>query len=137
MISSPRGSRPIFRRAKKRQVRPKPCFWSIRRSVRRPEKFNVWLDVLEAVLTNNRDSLQRFAVLFFNIESHWWKEEYTANTPENVEALLAYCHSLSLEGATDLEQALAEAARPGGWMTDKETTLVGSVSAERRGGYLG
>ncbi|MFV2069539.1 MAG: VWA domain-containing protein, partial [Pirellulales bacterium] len=75
----------------------------------RPEKFNVWLDMLEAVLTKNRGSLRQFAVLFFNIESHWWKREYTANTSENVDALLAFCHSLSLEGATDLEQALAVA----------------------------
>ena len=38
----------------------------------RPEKFNVWLDMLNAVLTENRDSIDEFAVLFFNIESNWW-----------------------------------------------------------------
>src|SRR5690606_20326012 len=77
-----------------------------------PDKFNVWLKLLEATLTQNRDTLQSFAVLFFNIESHWWKEEYVENTKENVQQLLNYCNTLALEGATDLQQALAEASSP-------------------------
>ena len=78
----------------------------------RPEKFNVWLDMLKAVLTENRDSMDEFAVLFFNIESDWWQDGFRKNNVENVDRLLADCHSLSLEGATDLRQALREATQP-------------------------
>ena len=37
---------------------------------------------------------------------------FVDNTPENVDALLAFADTLALEGATDLGAALAEAARP-------------------------
>lgn len=87
----------------------------------RPDKFNVWLNMLENVLARNRDGIQEFAVLFFNIESQWWKEGFTANTEDNVRQLLADCHALSLEGATDLKQAIAEATAPS-WRTDKTGT---------------
>ena len=85
----------------------------------RPDKFNVWLDLLEASLASNRDSMQRFAVLFFNIESHWWKEGFVDNNEQNVDELLTFCRSLSLEGATDLQQALTEAASPA-WASQDE-----------------
>jgi len=77
-----------------------------------PDKFNVYLKLLEATLEKNRDSLQQFAVLLFNVENHWWQPKFVNNTPENVEQLMAYAHTLSLEGATDLGAALAQAARP-------------------------
>ena len=78
----------------------------------RPDKFNVWLNLMESVLTKNRETLKRFSVLFFSIDSHWWKEAEVDNTAANVDALMTYCHSLSLEGATDLRQALREASAP-------------------------
>ncbi len=77
-----------------------------------PDKFNVWLELLETTLTKNRDTMQHFAVLFFNIESHWWREKYVENNAENVRELLNHCQTLALEGATDLRQALAEATSP-------------------------
>jgi hypothetical protein len=77
-----------------------------------PDRFNVWLKLLQAVLDNNRTGLQQFSVLFFNIESHWWRTTPSPNTPENVKALLDYAQRLSLEGATDLSGALSQAARP-------------------------
>ncbi len=77
-----------------------------------PEQFTVWLKLLEAILKNNRDSLEEFAVLFFNVEAHWWRDQFTANTAENVKELIEYAHTLSLEGATDMGQALADAAAP-------------------------
>ncbi|MEO8499154.1 MAG: hypothetical protein ABI614_29155, partial [Planctomycetota bacterium] len=85
----------------------------------RPDKFNVWLNLMEATLTKNRDSLKTFSVLFFNIDSHWWKEADVANTADNVDALMKYCYSLSLEGATDLRQALREATAPS-WAAKNE-----------------
>jgi hypothetical protein len=78
----------------------------------RPEKFNVWLEMLQAVLTENRDSIDEFAVLFFNIESHWWQSGYRKNNAKNVARLMADCQALSLEGATDLRQALGQATDP-------------------------
>jgi len=77
-----------------------------------PERFNVWLKLLEEVLSNNRGSLQRFSVLFFNIEAFWWREQFVENTPENVAALLKDAKKLALEGATDLSVALGAASRP-------------------------
>ncbi len=82
-----------------------------------PEKFGIWLKLLRGILDGNRDRLKSFAVLFFNIESFWWKEGFTENTPEAVDALLAFANRLSLEGATDLGSALKEAARPS-WQKD-------------------
>ena len=78
----------------------------------RSERFNTYLDLLRAILQSNRDSLQQFAVLLFNIESHWWQEGYVENTPENVSRLMDFCHSLALEGATDLRLAISEATTP-------------------------
>ena len=71
-----------------------------------PDKFNVWLEMLRATLTNNRDSLNCFNVLFFNVDGHFWRDGYVANTPENVEQLMEHCDTLALEGATDLFGAL-------------------------------
>jgi tetratricopeptide (TPR) repeat protein len=84
-----------------------------------PEKFNIWLKLLRAILDRNRDSLKSFAVLFFNIESFWWKEEFIENTDSAVAELLAFASRLSLEGATDLGSALKEAARPS-WLKGNE-----------------
>ncbi len=78
----------------------------------RPEKFNVWLDLLEAVLTENRDAIEEFAVLFFDVESHWWQDGFRRNTRRNIAQLIADCEKISLEGATDLRQALQQAAHP-------------------------
>ena len=90
----------------------------------RPEKFNVWLNLLEQVLGRNRDSMKEFAVLFFNIETHWWQESFAENTPDEVDRLLSYCHSLSLEGATDLRQALRESSAPSWSVEEKGPTAV-------------
>ena len=80
-----------------------------------PDRFNVWLAMTEALLTQNRDQIERFAVMFFDVEQRWWKKEFVANTPENVDALLEHAHGLSLEGATDLGAALDAAAEMRGW----------------------
>ena len=77
-----------------------------------PERFNVWLALLQKILEKNRRTMKDFAVLFFNIEKHWWKKSFVPNSPENAKAFAKYAAKLALEGATDLEAALAEAARP-------------------------
>ena len=73
-----------------------------------PDKFNVWLEMLRSTLDNNRDSLKHFNVLFFNVDGHFWKDGYVANTPENVEQLMETCDTLALEGATDLYGAIEQ-----------------------------
>ena len=75
-------------------------------------QFPLWTRLLRAVLENNRDQIDQFAVLFFNVETFWWQKKYVKNTPQNVKALLKYADGLALEGATNLGRALGEAAAP-------------------------
>jgi hypothetical protein len=75
-------------------------------------QFHLWTKLMRAVLDNNRDQVEQFAVLFFNVETFWWQEKFVPNTPENVDALLNYADGLTLEGATDMGRALGEAAAP-------------------------
>jgi hypothetical protein len=77
-----------------------------------PEKFNVWLKLLGAILEKNRDTMKEFAVLFFGIDAAWWREAFVPNTPEAAKALLDDAGKLALEGATDLGAAIREAIRP-------------------------
>jgi hypothetical protein len=92
--------------------RAKQAIFLVDTSLSAGPQFPLWTKLLRATLENNRDSIKEFAVLFFNVESFWWQEKFVANTPENVEALLAYADGLALEGATDLGRALKEAAAP-------------------------
>jgi len=77
-----------------------------------PNRFNIYLHLLRAVLDHNRDSIPRFAVMFFGVDAWWYKPGFVDNTPRNVEALLGFAGQLALEGATDLGAALAEASHP-------------------------
>ncbi|HMO15955.1 MAG TPA: hypothetical protein PKD64_17760 [Pirellulaceae bacterium] len=86
-----------------------------------PDKFNVWLKILEQTLTLNRDSIQHFAVLFFSVDNWYWKPEYTPNTAENVEQLLADCQTLVLEGATNLFAA-ARRVQETEWLSQGSTS---------------
>ncbi|MBA2544551.1 MAG: VWA domain-containing protein, partial [Deltaproteobacteria bacterium] len=86
-----------------------------------PDRFNIYLKLLRAVLEKNRDSLKVFNVMFFSVDAHWYKHEFIANTSENVDALIAFANTLALEGATDLGAALGEAARPT-WNQNKRTS---------------
>jgi hypothetical protein len=79
-----------------------------------PDRFNIWLKLLRGVLDGNRDSIERFNVLFFSVDAHWYKPALIDNTPANVDALLAFANGLALEGATDLGAALGEGSRPPG-----------------------
>jgi hypothetical protein len=87
-----------------------------------PDRFNVWLKLLRALLDENRGQLKQFAVLFFNIEGRWWRKSFVDNTPANVKILLARAQQLALEGATDLGAALRTATAPPG-LDDKKAPL--------------
>jgi tetratricopeptide (TPR) repeat protein len=77
-----------------------------------PDKFNVWLKLLRAILENNEKDIKQFNVLFFNIETFWFKNNYVENNARNREAFFSYCDKLSLEGATDIGAAISEACKP-------------------------
>ncbi len=77
-----------------------------------PERMNVWIELLRATLEQNRDDLSEFAVLFFNVETWWWREKLAPHEPETVERLLRDVARIALEGATDVGAALAEADAP-------------------------
>src|SRR5690606_36195236 len=62
-----------------------------------PEQFGVWLDLMEATLDNNRDRIDGFAVLFFDVKRQWWRESFVDNTSDNVDALIADANELALE----------------------------------------
>jgi hypothetical protein len=75
-----------------------------------PDRFNIWLKLMEAVLRNNRDTIKRFDVEFFSVDQHFWKPAFVANDDASVAELLAEANGLALEGATDLNAALRRAA---------------------------
>ncbi len=77
-----------------------------------PIKFNIWLKMIKAILTKNQSSIKKFAILFFNVETFWWKNKFVNNTTQNRTNLLKYMNTLTLEGATALDFALREAIKP-------------------------
>jgi hypothetical protein len=91
-----------------------------------PERFALWLELMQAILNENRDSLDEFAVCFFNVEQFWWREEFTANTPENVGKLVEFYNTLALQGATDLAGALTTVAQPA-WLQQQMNAEAGDT----------
>ena len=79
----------------------------------RPQ-FAIWRKLLRSVLEGNRDRIEQFSVLFFNVEAFWWQERFVTNTPENVAALMKFCDGLAVEGAADLGRALLRRPPPAG-----------------------
>jgi hypothetical protein len=77
-----------------------------------PDKFNVWLKLMDEILTRNKDVIKRFSVLCFNMEAFWWNNYYLQNNYYNLSHFMEYANGLALEGATDLGMALAEASNP-------------------------
>ena len=79
-----------------------------------PDRFNVWLELLAAVLENNRDTIKKFNVVFFNIEQAYYKDGFVDNDAKSVADLLTFANTLTLEGATDVSGALRAAAKAPG-----------------------
>lgn len=79
-----------------------------------PDRFNIWLKLLETILRSNRDTIQQYNVLFFNIEQSFFKPTFVENNDATLAELRAHAGGLALEGATDLAAALAQAAAPPG-----------------------
>ncbi len=77
-----------------------------------PDKFNVWLTLMQEILDKNRDIIKRFAVLSFNIDHFWYKNFYLKNNYFNTNEFLTYANTLALEGATNIAAALGEASAP-------------------------
>jgi len=77
-----------------------------------PDKFNVWLKLMEEILDKNKDIIKRFAVLSFNIDNFWYTKYYQKNNYYNMSEFLKFAGTLALEGATDISAALQEASNP-------------------------
>lgn len=77
-----------------------------------PDKFNVWLKLMQEILEQNKDIIKRFAVLTFNVETRWYAKYYQKNNYYNVSKMFEYANTLALEGATDIGTALKEASNP-------------------------
>lgn len=86
-----------------------------------PDKFNIWLKMIETLLNNNREIIKKFAVLCFNTDAFWWREYYSANNQSTVGDFLEFADRLSLMGATDLGLALKEASHPL-WLKDNTSS---------------
>ncbi len=93
-----------------------------------PDKFNIWLKLLESTLIANRGSLQQFNVVFFNVDVHFWQEKWIDNTPENTRQLLEKCNTLTLEGATDLYGAI-ETVSKSDWVHESADDVAGKPVA--------
>ncbi len=82
-----------------------------------PDRFNIWLKLMEAVLRNNRDTIKRFDVEFFSVDQHFWKPTFVANDDAALAELLAEANgpSLALRGRhRPRRAALRRAAAPPG-----------------------
>jgi len=84
-----------------------------------PDKFNVWLKLMQEILMNNTDVIKSFSVLCFNIETFWWERRYLRNNYHNLTRFIEYANTLSLEGATDIGAALSEASNPS-WLKQEK-----------------
>ncbi len=80
-----------------------------------PEKFHLWVDLIDKILTSNETEITEFALLSFNIDSHWWKKSFIENTAQQRRKLINYLNQLTLEGATDLASAIHSASAPDWW----------------------
>ena len=88
-----------------------------------PDKFNIWLKMLETILKNNPKNIQKFAVGFFNVETFWWKNNFQKNTPQNIQQALDYANQLALEGASDLGQAFSNISNTN-WLKKKRSKNI-------------
>ena len=77
-----------------------------------PDKFNVWLKLIDEILSQNQDVIKRFAVMTFGIHQEWHTRYYQKNNYYNKSQFLNYANTLSLEGATNLASALKEGSSP-------------------------
>lgn len=90
-----------------------------------PEKFHLWVKLINQILTQNEQEIKRFAMLSFNSHSQWWKNKFVENTKTQRDKIDNYLNQLVLEGATDLSAALNESASPA-WLLDGSNPKVDS-----------
>jgi len=72
-----------------------------------PDRMNVWLDLIRAILERNRQELTEFQVVYFNTRAWQRREHFQANVPDSVNRFLEDARGLALQGASDLGAALA------------------------------
>jgi len=77
-----------------------------------PQSFNDYIKLLQAILRNNEDSIREFAVLYFDVGTRWWRNDFVRNTAVNRSQLMTSLYEQSISGATDLQRAFREATNP-------------------------
>ncbi|MCP4441208.1 MAG: VWA domain-containing protein [Aureispira sp.] len=88
-----------------------------------PDKFNIWIKLLESTLAKNEGTIKNFAVLCFNIETFWWKNSWSANTASNRKALMDFANNIALEGSTDIGNAL-QTVKTATWAQQAKTIFL-------------
>lgn len=86
------------------------------------DKFQLWVNLVEQILSTNQREIKEFAVLSFSTHSNWWRESFVSNNAEQRNKLLSYLNQLILEGATDLSSALTQAVAPS-WLESDDESL--------------
>ena len=76
-----------------------------------PDAYPVWLELLESILTRNRDTLREFALVGFDVQQSTFRDGFVPNEPAYVKAAMAWARDRLLEGATDLAGGLRAATR--------------------------
>ncbi|VAW77642.1 hypothetical protein MNBD_GAMMA12-983 [hydrothermal vent metagenome] len=75
------------------------------------KSFNRSLKLMNQILATNQKNIKKFAVLFFNARSFWWRKTYSENNSKQRQTLLQYANTLSLQGASDIDLALNMATK--------------------------
>lgn len=74
--------------------------------------FHQQVALLQQLLAANEDVLKHFAVLTFDVGTHWMQPRFMANNKQVRSDLANQLYKLNLAGATDLHRALRETAQP-------------------------
>lgn len=77
-----------------------------------PDEFGIALKLLERILQRNSE-IQRFNILFFNVEARWFNPGgWLNNTESGRQEALNRINQVILEGATDIDTALQALTKP-------------------------
>lgn len=85
--------------------------------------FSEQVNLLHALLEANHDDIKHFAVLYFDVGTHWWLPYFVRNTEKSRNALKNSISRINLAGATDLHRALIEIGKPH-WLEQQEVDLA-------------
>ncbi len=88
--------------------------------------FQQQVALLLQLLAANEDVLKQFAVLTFDVGTHWWQPRFMENNKQVRTELAKQLYELNLAGATDLHRALREVAQPS-WFSGTTSNIKWDV----------